>query len=119
MDLHSKQILEILNQPGMVHKTPARFPGDQQIEVAIFVRFIARHGAEHTQAVRATLPGKPEDLLSAFRAQRVQGHHVSIVRQKEFRPPILETRGNGTPQEVKLKRDPRLNRRFCEPEVTY
>jgi hypothetical protein len=98
MDVHSKQILEILNQPGMVHKTPARFPGDQQIEVAIFVGFIARHGAEHTQAVRATLPDKPEDLLSAFRAQRVQGHHVSIVRQKEFRPPILETRCNGTPR---------------------
>jgi hypothetical protein len=89
MDLHSKQILEIFNQPGVVHKTPARFPGDQQVEVAILIGLIASHRAEDTQAVRATLPGKPEDLLSAFRAQRVQGHHVSIVRQQEFRSPIL------------------------------
>jgi hypothetical protein len=102
MDLHSKQILQILNQPGVVHKTPARFPGDQQIEVAIFIGLIASHGAEHTQAVRATQPGKPEDLLSAFRAQRVQGYHVSIVRQKEFRPPILETWGNGPSGGFKL-----------------
>jgi hypothetical protein len=91
MDLDSKQILEIFNQSGMVHKAPARFPGDQQIEVAIFIGLIASHGAEDTQAVRSTLPGKPEDLLSAFHPQGVQGHHVSIVRQKEFCPPILET----------------------------
>ena len=30
MDLHSEQLLEILNQPGMIQQTPARLPGDQQ-----------------------------------------------------------------------------------------
>jgi len=81
MDLHPEQLLEILNQPGVIHQTPAGFPGDQQIEVAILIGFTARNRPKHTQTVGSAPPGKPEDLLPPLRPQCVQGDHVSIVRQ--------------------------------------
>jgi hypothetical protein len=40
MDLQPKQILEISNQASVIQKTPAWFPSDQQVEVAIFSGFI-------------------------------------------------------------------------------
>src|ERR1017187_10291001 len=92
MDLHAEQLLEILNQPGVIQQTPARFPGDQQIEVAVLIGFAAGHGAEHTQAVGASPPGELEDFLPPFRPQSVHGDHVSIVRQIRRRAhPVRES----------------------------
>ena len=67
MDLHPKQLLEILNQPGMIQQTPARFPRDQQIEVAVLVGFTAGHGTEYTHIVGAAPLGEYEDLFPPFR----------------------------------------------------
>jgi hypothetical protein len=61
----------------MIQQAPAGLPFYQQIEI---IRFTAGHRAEHAQAVGAALPGKPENFLPPFRAQCVQGDHVSIVR---------------------------------------
>jgi toxin HigB-1 len=65
----------------VIHQTPARLPGDQEIEVAILIGFTSGHGAKHTQAVGAALLGEAEDLYPPFRPQCVEGDHVSIVRQ--------------------------------------
>ena len=81
VDLHPEQFLEILNQPGVIQQTPARFPRYQQIEVAVLIGFTTGHGAEHAQAVGAAPLSEAEDLLPPFRAQCVQRDHVSIVRQ--------------------------------------
>src|SRR5450432_1482557 len=81
MDLHSEQLLEVLNQPGMIQQTAAWLPGYQQIEVAARIGLTASHGAEHAHAGSAAPPGEEEDFLPPFRAQCVQGDHVSIVRQ--------------------------------------
>jgi len=99
MDLDPEQLLKILNQPGMIQQTPARLPRYQQIEVAVLIGFTAGHGAEHAQAVGAAPPGEPEDFFPPFRAQRVQGDHVSIVRQ--FRAAIILpalVRGGAAPE---------------------
>ena len=63
----------------MIQQTPARLPGDKQIEVAVLIGFTAGHGTKHTQAVGAAPLGEAEDLLPPFRPQCVQGDHVSIV----------------------------------------
>jgi hypothetical protein len=52
VDLDPEQFLEVLNQPGMIQQTPARFPGDQQIEVAILIGFTAGHRAEYAHVAR-------------------------------------------------------------------
>jgi hypothetical protein len=80
MDLHPKQLLEVLNQPGMIQQTPARLSGYQQVEVAALIGFTTGHGAEHAQAVGAAPLGQPEDFFPPFRSQYVQRDHVSIVR---------------------------------------
>jgi hypothetical protein len=111
MDLHPKQSLEILNQPGVIHQTPARFPGDQQIEVAILIGFAAGYRAKHTQAVGAAPPGKPENLLPQFRAQGVEREHISIVRQKL-------SRFFGTPERSDAPHFRRkTGRRFCSSQL--
>jgi hypothetical protein len=81
MDSHPEQVLEIFNQAGMVQQTPARFPSDQQVQIAILVSLATCHGAEHTQALCAALLGEPEYFLSPLGAQCVQRDHVFIVRQ--------------------------------------
>jgi hypothetical protein len=53
MDLDPEQLLEILNQPGMIQQTPARLPRYQQIEVAVLIGFTACHGTENAQIVGA------------------------------------------------------------------
>ena len=83
---HSEQFLEILNQPGVIHQAPARFSGDQQIQVAVLIGITVGNGAKHTQVAGAAPSGQPEDLLPPFRAQRVQGDHVSIVQPMECGP---------------------------------
>ena len=47
MDLHPEQLLEILNQPGMIQQAPARLPRYEKIEVAVLIGFTAGHRAEH------------------------------------------------------------------------
>jgi len=79
MDLHAEQVLDILNQPGVIQQTPARLPRYQQIEVAVLIGFTAGHRAEPVKAVGAVPRGEPEVLFPPFRAQCVQGDHVSIV----------------------------------------
>ena len=81
MDLDPEQLLQVLNQPGMIQQTPAWLPRYQQIEVAALVGLASGNGAEYTQIVGAMPRGEPEDLFPPFRAQCVQGDHVSIVRQ--------------------------------------
>ena len=65
----------------MIQQAPAGLPFYQQIEIAVLIRFTSGHGAKNAQAVGAALPGEPENFLPPFRAQCVQGDHVSIVRQ--------------------------------------
>jgi hypothetical protein len=67
MDLHSEQLLEILNQAGVIEQTPAWLPRYQQIEIAVLISFTASHGSEHPQAVGAALFGEPEDFFPPFR----------------------------------------------------
>ncbi len=43
MHLDPEQLLKILDQPGVIHQTPARFPGDQEVEVAALIGFAAGH----------------------------------------------------------------------------
>jgi hypothetical protein len=81
VDLDPKQLLEILNQPGMVQQTPARLPGDQQIEVAARIGVATGHGAEHAQVVGAVPFGETKDFFAAISAQCLQCDYVSIVRQ--------------------------------------
>jgi len=52
----------------LIHQTPARFPGDQSIEVAVLIGFTASHGAKHAQALGAAPLGKPEDFFPPLRA---------------------------------------------------
>src|SRR5450631_1124215 len=89
MDLHPQQLLEILDKSCVIHQTPARLPGYQQIEVAVLCGFTAGNGAEHAQAVGAALLGEAEDRLPPFRAQCVERDHASIVRQ--WRPNSAST----------------------------
>jgi hypothetical protein len=56
MDLDPEQLLQVLNQPGMIQQTPARLPRYQQIEVAALVGFASGHGAEHAQVVSCRRP---------------------------------------------------------------
>lgn len=79
VNLDAEQFLEILNQARVVHQAAARFPGDEQVEVALFVGFPSRHGTEHADAMSAVQPGEPEDLLPPFRAQGFQRDHDSIL----------------------------------------
>jgi hypothetical protein len=65
----------------MIQQAPAGLPFYQQIEIAVLIRFTSGHGAKNAQAVGAATPGEPEDFRPPFRAQCVQGDHVSIVRQ--------------------------------------
>jgi hypothetical protein len=81
MNLHPEQLLEILNQPGMIHQAAASFPGDQQVEIAILIGFTAGNRAKYTKAVRAMLLRKAKDFVPPLRAQLVQGDHLPIVRQ--------------------------------------
>jgi hypothetical protein len=60
-----EQLLEILNQPGVIEQTPARLPRYQQIEVAVLIGIAAGHGSEHPQAVGAALPGELQDFRPA------------------------------------------------------
>jgi hypothetical protein len=53
MDLDPEQLLEILNQPRVIQKTPSRLPCYQEIEVAVLIGLAAGHGAKHAQAVGA------------------------------------------------------------------
>ena len=99
MDLDPEQLLKILNQPGMIQQTPARLPGDPQVEVAILIGFTAGHGAEPAQAVGAAPLGETENLLPPLCTQSVQGDHISIVRR--FRAAIILpalVRGGAAPE---------------------
>ena len=58
MNFHAQQVLEILNQTRVIHQAAARFPRNQQIEVAVFIGLAAGHGTKHAQAVRAAPPGE-------------------------------------------------------------
>lgn len=79
VDSHSEQLLEIFDEPSVIHQASARLPGHQQIEVAILIGFTTGHRAEHTQAVGTALPGEPKDFRPPFRPQCVQTDHVFIV----------------------------------------
>ena len=99
MDPDPEQLLEILNQPGVIHQAPARLPRHQQIEVAILIGFTAGHGAEPAQAVGAAPLGETENLLPPLCTQSVQGDHISIVRR--FRAAIILpalVRGGAAPE---------------------
>ena len=63
MDLDPEQLLQVLNQPGMIQQTPAWLPRYQQVEVAALVGFASGHRAEHPQVVGAVPRGEPEDLF--------------------------------------------------------
>ena len=58
MDLYPNQLLEILNQNGVIQQTPARLPRYQQIEVAVLIRFATGYRAEHAQVAGAALLGE-------------------------------------------------------------
>ena len=83
MDLRPKQLLKILNQPGMIQQTPARLPRDQQIEIAVLIGVTAGHGTEYTYVKSATTLGEAEDLFPPYRTQCVQVDHVFIVLDRQ------------------------------------
>jgi hypothetical protein len=66
VNLDSKQILKILNQPSMIQKAPARFPRYQQIQVAVLIRLAAGHGAKDAQIVGAAPLGETKNLVPPF-----------------------------------------------------
>ncbi len=80
MNPYAQKFLEILNQSGMIEKTTPRFPFDQQVEIAAFIRVTPGNRPEHTDIPSAVSFGGAEDLLSPLCAQLVQREHVSIVR---------------------------------------
>ncbi len=49
MDLPPEQLLELLNQPGMIQPAPARLPCYEKIRVAVLIGFTSGHRAEHAQ----------------------------------------------------------------------
>jgi len=81
VDLDPQQFLEILNQPGVVHKTPDRSPCNKQIEVAVLVGLTSGHGTEYAEASCAMPFGQPKDFVPPLLPQGIESEHASIVRQ--------------------------------------
>ena len=86
MDLHPEQLLEILNQPGMIQQTPARLPRYQEIEVAVLIGFTAGHRAEHAQAVGAAPLREPEDSFADLYEEN-EMEPQGEARPRRGRPP--------------------------------
>jgi len=77
VDPDAEQFLQVLDEPRVVEQTPARLPGDQQVEVARFVGLAARHLAEHADIVSAAPLGQAQDIVPPFCPQCVQREHLS------------------------------------------
>ena len=64
MNLRSGQFLKILYESGMVQQTAARLPVNEQIKIALLVRFAAHHGPENAQVARPATVGEAENLFA-------------------------------------------------------
>ena len=80
VDFDSEEVLEILDEAGVVEETAAGFPGDEKVQVAAFVGLTAGHRAEDAEVVSAAEGREAEDLFAAFGAEGGEGEHGSIVR---------------------------------------
>ncbi len=85
MDFDPEQLLEILNQPGVVQQAAPRFPLNQQVEIAPLVGFTTGDRAEHAQVAGPAPLGNLEDIVPPVCAQCPQSDHSFIVRQIRLR----------------------------------
>lgn len=69
VDLYAEEFLKVLNEPGVVEQTAARFPGDQEVEIAVLIGFAAGHRAEHAHIVGAALTSQAKDSVPTCAAQ--------------------------------------------------
>jgi len=71
MHFHTEQVLKIFDQASMVQQAAARLPRDQQVEVAVLIRFATRDRPKHTQTMSTALLGEAQDFVPPFCSQCV------------------------------------------------
>jgi hypothetical protein len=75
VDSDTQQVLQILEQAGMIKKGGAWLEIDKQVEVTIWASLTPSDGAEHRDPASPALPRDTEDLRAVV-PQSLQGQYV-------------------------------------------
>lgn len=69
VDLHSQERLQVINQFCVIHEATSRFPGHQQVQIAVGMCLTAGNGTKDAEVAGTMKFGEPKYLGSPVPAQ--------------------------------------------------